>query len=195
VMVSRVTTILIMLISIIVTNYINTISGAWSFIIEAGAGLGLVLILRWFWWRINAWSEITAMVTPLFVYGYLYTQTNIKSPNTLFIIVGITTVSWIIVTFLTQPTNETTLLNFYRRVHPGGIGWKRIAAKLPDVQGDTGYGNLFVCWILGIILVYAFLFGIGKVVLKNYSIGFIFLAVGICAGFGINHFLNKQKIT
>ncbi len=192
--VSRATTILIMLISLFVTSMMETISSAWSFIIEAGAGLGLVLILRWFWWRINAWSEIAAMVTPLFVYGFLSTQTKIKFPDTLFIIVGITTVSWLIVTFATRPTTEKTLFDFYRRVHPGGIGWKRIAAKLPEVRADTGYANLFLCWILGIVLVYSFLFGIGKIILGNYRLGFLFLAVGITTAFAVNHLLNKQKI-
>jgi solute:Na+ symporter, SSS family len=193
--VSRVTTILIMLISVVVTKYLKTISGAWAFIIEAGAGLGLVLILRWFWWRVNAWSEIAAMITPLIVYGYLSTQTNLKFPDTLFIIVAITTVSWIIVTFLTKPTEENTLLNFYRRVHPGGIGWKMIAAKLPQVKGDSGYARLFACWILGVILVYSFLFGIGKLLLGTGAIGFIFLGIGIAAGFGIKHLLAKEDVS
>ncbi len=191
--VSRITTILIMVISVVATNFIDTISGAWSFIIEAGAGLGLVLILRWFWWRINAWSEIAAMVTPLLVYGYISTQTSIQFPNTLFIIVSITTLSWIVVTFLTKPTEESTLLIFYRRVHPGGAGWKAIAAKLPEIQGDSGYGILFTCWMLGVVLVYSFLFGLGKVFLGNYPLGVAFLAVGIGAGFGINFLLSKQK--
>ena len=193
--VSRLTTILIMLISLVTTNYINTISGAWSFIIEAGAGLGLVLILRWFWWRINAWSEIAAMVTPLGVYGYLFTRTNVRFPNTLFIIVGITTLTWVLVTFLTRPTDETTLLNFYRRIHPGGIGWKPVAAKLPEVPGDRGYSNLFICWALGVVLVYSFLFGIGKLLLGNHQMGLIFLSLGIVSGFGIRHLLVKENIT
>ncbi len=190
--VSRVTTILIMIISVVVTNFISTISGAWSFIIEAGAGLGLVLILRWFWWRINAWSEITAMITPLLVYGYLSTQTEIKFPNTLFIIVAITTVSWIIVTFLTQPTAETTLLNFYRRVHPGGWGWKPVAIKLPEIRSDRGYLKLFICWALGVVLVYAFLFGVGKMLLHDYKIGLACLTTAVLAGIGINYFIRDE---
>ncbi|MEO7676335.1 MAG: sodium:solute symporter family protein, partial [Verrucomicrobiota bacterium] len=159
--ISRITTILIMLISLVVTNFISTISGAWSFIIEAGAGLGLVLILRWFWWRINAWSEIAAMVTPLIVYGFLVTRTHLQFPDTLYVIVAVTTVSWIVVTFLTQPTDEKTLFDFYRRVHPGGWGWQPIASKLPEIKGDQGYAHLFLCWIFGVVLVYSFLFGVG----------------------------------
>jgi len=193
--VSRITTILIMVISLIVTNFISTISGAWTFIIEAGAGLGLVLILRWFWWRINAWSEIAAMITPLIVYGYLVSQTKLQFPNTLFLIVAVTTLTWIIVTFLTQPTDEKTLHNFYRRVHPGGWGWKPVAARLPEITGDTGYIRLFACWFLGVVLVYSFLFGVGKILLGNQTAGFVYLAVGIGAGFGISQLLKKEKVT
>ncbi len=193
--VSRITTILIMLISVVMTNLITTISGVWSFIIEAGAGLGLVLILRWFWWRINAWSEIAAMVTPLIVYGYLVTRTHLQFPDTLYVIVSITTASWMIVTFLTRPTAEKTLFNFYRRVHPGGWGWKPVAAKLPEIKGDTGYAHLFICWILGVVLVYSFLFGIGKILLGNYPVGLGCLIVGVASGLGINHLLRKENIT
>ena len=193
--VSRITTILIMLISLVATHFITTITGAWTFVIEAGAGLGLVMILRWFWWRINAWSEISAMITPLMVYGYLTSQTKVQFPNTLFIIVAITTVSWIIVTFLTRPTEEKTLHNFYRRVHPGGWGWKPVAAKFPEIKGDTGYFHLFICWILGVVLVYSFLFGVGKLLMGNQPAGFIFLLVGVGSGFGINQLLRKEKST
>ena len=194
VFVSRLTTISIMLISIIVTNFLDTISGAWTFIIEAGAGLGLVLILRWFWWRVNAWSEITAMVVPLFVYGYLSTQTTLQFPDSLFIIVFITTVSWIIVTFLTRPTDEQTLHSFYRRVHPGGAGWKTVQQQLPDVKGDSGYHLLFLCWLLGIVMVYSFLFGVGKIILGYTLVGFAFMIAGAVSGFGINVLLTKHNI-
>lgn len=193
--ISRITTILIMFLSIGITLIINTISGAWSFIIEAGAGLGLVLILRWFWWRINAWSEITAMIVPLFVYGYISHFTTIEFPNTLFIIVSITTLSWIIVTFLTKPTEEETLHGFYERVHPGGIGWKYIADKYPGITGDKGYFQLTLCWLFGVILVYSFLFGVGKLLLGQTGLGAGFIFVGILSALGINYILGKQKIS
>jgi len=117
--VSRISTIVIMALSLIVTMMLDTISGAWTFIIEAGAGLGLVLILRWFWWRINAWSEIAAMVTPLLVYGGFRVFTNIEFPESLFWIVGITTVVWLAVTFVTKPVDEVKLKDFYPRPSRG----------------------------------------------------------------------------
>jgi len=194
VFVSRLTTIAIMVISLVITGFLDTISGAWTFIIEAGAGLGLVLILRWFWWRVNAWSEITAMITPLLVYGYISTQTSLRFPDSLFVIVAVTTISWLVITFLTPPTTTATLHTFYRRVHPGGIGWKRVQSQLPDVHGDAGYGYLFMCWLLGIVMVYSFLFGVGKMLLGNFAIGTGWLIAGIVSGYGINVLLSKQSI-
>lgn len=192
VLVSRLVTIAVMLISLVVTGLLETISGAWAFIIEAGAGLGLVLILRWYWWRINAWSEITAMVVPLVVFAVLQKTTSLVFPETLFIIVGVTTVAWLAVTMLTPPIQEETLKNFYRRVHPGGWGWKPIAGVLPDVQGDTGYGALFVNWIAGVVLVYAALFGIGKIILGETALGAGFLGVGALAGWVIYRDLSRR---
>ncbi|MBI4427822.1 MAG: Na+:solute symporter [Ignavibacteriales bacterium] len=180
VFVSRVTTLVVMVCSVVLTLILDTISGAWAFIIEAGAGLGLVLILRWFWWRVNAWSEITAMVTPLFVYAVIKAQ-GIEFPVSLFYIVGVTTLAWLAVTFLTRPTETETLKNFYRRVHPGGIGWGPMKELLPEIQGDSGYARLFVDWLAGIVLVYAMLFGIGKLILGDLSSGPLFVVVGLAA--------------
>jgi len=116
---SRITTIILMLISLVVTLLITRISGAWEFIMECGAGVGLVLILRWFWWRVNAWSEISAMITPFIIYPLLILL-NIKFSDTLLILVPSTSLVWLIVTFLTKPTSNEVLESFYRRIHPGG---------------------------------------------------------------------------
>jgi Na+/proline symporter len=190
--VSRITTIVIMLLSLVVTGMLETISGAWAFIIEAGAGLGLVLILRWFWWRINAWSEISAMVTPLIVYGGLRSFTTIEFPESLFSIVSITTVVWLIATFMTKPVDDGTLKKFYRQVHPGGKGWSRIAAMLPDVKSDSKYGVLFLNWMAGIVLVYMMLFGVGKIILGQSGEGFVFVAIGLMAAGVIYWNLSKR---
>ena len=190
--VSRISTIVIMALSLIVTMMLDTISGAWTFIIEAGAGLGLVLILRWFWWRINAWSEIAAMVTPLLVYGGFRVFTNIEFPESLFWIVGITTVVWLAVTFITKPVDEAKLKDFYRRVHPGGKGWKKISDKLPEVQSDSHYATMFINWLSGIVLVYMMLFGVGKLILGQTGEGFVFVAIGLLAGAVIYRNLSRQ---
>lgn len=189
--VSRVATILFMVISVIVTMFMTTISGVWAFVIECGAGLGLILILRWYWWRINAISEIVATVTPFVVYAILhFGDFGIKFPETLFIIVPVTTLSWLVTVFITKPVTEDKLSIFYMRVHPGGIGWKKYASKHPHIKADRGYAVLFIDWMLGIILVYMYLFGIGKIILGNLPAGLIYMALGTVAGWIILKHVN-----
>ncbi|MDD5361292.1 MAG: Na+:solute symporter [Ignavibacteria bacterium] len=188
---SRWMTIVFMIVAVLVTNFMTTISGVWAFVLECGAGLGLVLILRWFWWRVNAISEIVATVTPFVIYGILhFGNFGIKFPETLYVIVPITTLAWVITSFITKPTNEERLMEFYRRVHPGGIGWKKYALKAPEIKADKGYGILFFDWFLGVVLLYSFLFGIGKIIFGDYLMGFIYVAAGIIAGFIILRHVN-----
>ena len=176
--ISRIATILLMIISAIVTLFIGTISGAWVFIMECGAGLGLVLILRWYWWRINAWSEISAMITPFVVYPILKIN-GIEFPITLFILVLCTTLVWVSITFLTKPTSEDVLLKFYTRIHPGGVLWKKISDKLPEVKNDAEFPGMFVNWIAGVVLVYSFLFGTGSLLFGDIFKTLIFLIASI----------------
>jgi SSS family solute:Na+ symporter len=170
----------------------ETISGAWAFIIEAGAGLGLVLILRWYWWRVNAWSEIAAMIAPFIGYWAVKNLTAIQFPESLFIIVAFTTASWLVVTFLTKPTEEGTLLAFYRRVHPGGVLWKPIASKLPEVRGDSGFKGLAMDWLAGVTLVYMTLFGTGKLLLGETLLGVVFFTIAFLAGWVIYRDLSSR---
>jgi len=179
---SRVMTMILMVISIVVTLFINRISGAWEFIMEAGAGVGLVLILRWFWWRINAWSEISAMITPFVLLPFLRYY-EIVFPITLFYLVSITTVVWVVVTFLTKPTDEKVLISFYRKIHPGGILWKKISSNLPEVKSDSGFFAMFVNWLFGVILVYSILFGTGSLLFGNYTELFIYMGAAIISIF------------
>ncbi len=179
VLISRVTTLMLMLVSVIVTLFITRISGAWEFILECGAGVGLVLILRWFWWRINAWSEISAMITPFAAYP-IVKYYEISFPFSLFYLVGITTVVWLTITFITKPTDEEKLKSFYRLIHPGGIMWKKISLQMPDVKSDKGFVGMFLNWIFGVALVYSTLFGIGSLIFADYlNALFYFLIVSI----------------
>jgi SSS family solute:Na+ symporter len=192
ILISRIATCLMMVISLIVTANMQTISGAWAFIIEAGAGLGLVLILRWYWWRINAWSEIAAMIAPFVGYGWVRFSTSVKFPESLFLIVSFTTVTWLVVTLLTKPTEESVLIAFYRRVHPGGIFWKRIAAKVPEVRGDTGLGLLLLDWVAGIVLIYSSLFGTGKLIFGETGNAALLYGVALVAGWVIYRDLSAR---
>lgn len=184
VLVSRLAIVLMILFSLAVTYlFLHTISGAWEFIINASAGMGAVMILRWYWWRINAWSEISAMIAPLVIYPVAKYGFGLESPITLYPIVLGTTIVWLIVTFITQPEKEEVLINFYKKVHPGGIGWKNIDSLLPDVKGDSGFGKMFINWISGVVLVYTFLFGIGEIIFANFLSGTIYFCISIISAF------------
>ena len=187
---SRIATIILMLVSLVVTLFINKISGAWAFIIECGAGVGLVLILRWFWWRINAWSEISAMITPFIIFPILK-SVGILFPYSLFIIVPGTTLVWLVVTFLTKPTDNKVLFSFYKKIHPGGIMWKKISSQLPEVESDSGFLKMFINWLIGVILVYSILFGTGKLILGDYTWFVIYLVVASISVFIIYIDLSK----
>ena len=178
------------LISVFVTLLISRISGAWQFIMECGAGVGLVLILRWFWWRVNAWSEISAMITPFVVYPIIKYY-GVEFPNTLFYLVTITTIVWVSVTYFTKPTDEETLLSFYKKIHPGGILWKKISDTLPDVKSDTGFAGMFVNWIIGVALVYSILFGSGSLIFGNIGSFFLYLILAIICTIIITFNLSK----
>ena len=193
VLTARVMTIVFMVLSIFVTLMMDSISGVWSFVMECGAGLGLVLILRWFWWRVNAISEIAATVTPFVVYGVIYFgKIDVQFPDSLYIIVPITTAVWLITAFITKPTEENKLTNFFKQIRPGGIGWKKYKIKYPDVKTDKGYGYLFISWFFGIVLVYMFLFGVGKFIFGEYVTASILILIGIAAGYVIFKLINKQ---
>ncbi len=170
VFVSRIFTLGLMVLSSMLIFVINSISGAWSFLIECGAGLGLVLILRWYWWRINAWSEITAMIAPFIGYAISRHILGITFPESLFFIVALTTALWVTVTFLTPPVDRQRLAAFNARVRPGGPGWRKFSTT--TTAGRPIWG-LFINWILGVAIVYAALFAIGRIIFQDYLRGAI----------------------
>ena len=178
--VSRITTLIIMAMSALVTYYLETIRQAWEFILESGAGVGLVLMLRWYWWRVNAWSEITALVAPAVGYAYIKLFTNLQFPDTLIYLVAWTTFCWLLVTFLTPPEPASHLAAFYRRVRPAGPGWKRFAAAAGEPPPEPIAG-LVVDWTAGCVLVYSMLFGLGTLVLGSPSGALPYLAGAVVA--------------
>lgn len=189
--ISRVTTVLLIIFSFIITSQINQISGAWKFILACSGGIGLVLILRWFWWRINAWSEIAAMVAPFAVYPILHFHYKLEYELSLIIIVAWSTLVWMVVTVVTRPTDTKKLMSFYEKVHPGGRGWKNVAAMLPEVRPDRGYRALFVSYVSGCILVLFSLFGVGKLLFQEYLTSIIYLSIALAAGIIIYYNLSR----
>jgi len=195
---SQITTILLMILSAIVTFFMESIADAWKFLIALGAGTGLVYLLRWFWWRINAWSEISSMaaafITSLILqYQFHLSESNPKEFAYLVLItVAITTAVWLLVTFLTKPEPKETLLAFYRRVRPSAKFWGPIAREAPDVNpAKDGIFNL-VDWLSGVAMIYAFLFGAGNVIFGRTLTGLLMMLAGFVFGGIIYIDLNKR---
>lgn len=188
--VSRITTFILLLLSLIVTTQFDRISDAWRFILACSGGIGLVLILRWYWWRINAWSEISAMLAPYVVYPILRYH-GVSFEVTLMIIVAWSTLVWLVVTYLTRPTDRKTLIAFYKKVHPGGRGWKTVTDEIPGVKSDTGYKHLFFNWLAGCGLVMLTLFGIGELIFKSYPTAILYLGGGLVCLFIILRNMRK----
>jgi Na+/proline symporter len=188
--VGRVATILLFLASIAVTSQLSSVEKAWKFLLAMGAGTGLVLILRWYWWRINAWSEISAMVVSflasLVFMNVIPPKFAAGDPNAdawiMICTVAVTTVTWIVATFLTKPEPDAVLDAFYRRVRPGGAGWRRVAERLGYGRESIPGGALaWTNWIAGIVAVYSTLFGLGKLVFGQLGMGLGLLAVAVVA--------------
>lgn len=195
---SQIITMVLMVLSTIVTFYMDSIAGAWQILMALGAGTGLVYILRWFWWRINAWSEISAMiaafVTSLVLqFGFGLTESDPREfAYLLLITVAVTTIVWLAVTLLTDPEPKDVLLSFYRRVKPNPALWGPVAAEATDVPPQKdGLFNLWN-WLAGVVMIYCFLFGFGKVLLGDTMTGIFMIIPGILAGAFIYHQMNKR---
>ncbi len=192
VLISRIGVVLMMVFSLFIAKvFLTTIKGAWEFIINASAGMGAVLILRWFWWRINAWSEIAAMIAPLVIYPVSVKYFGLEPPLTLYPTVLGTTIIWLAVTFVTKPVHDKTLARFYHVIHPGGPGWKAYRSKFPEVQPDTRYGKQLINWICGIVSIYAVMNGTGSIIFHEYIRGAAALFLAFISGFVI--YLNLRK--
>jgi solute:Na+ symporter, SSS family len=196
--VSQAMTMILMILSAAVTFFMASIADAWKFMIALGAGTGLVYLLRWFWWRINAWSEVSAMiaafVTSLAVrFGFHLREGEPKEfALTVLITVAVTTAVWLAVTFLTRPEPEDILLAFYRRVRPSAALWGPVARKATDiVPRKDGLFNL-MDWICGVLMIYAFLFGAGKIIFGQIALGLALAAAGLVFGAVIYADLNRR---
>jgi len=195
---SQVATVLLTLISAVVTFFMGSIGGAWKVLIVTGAGTGGVLLLRWYWWRINAWSEVAAMVCAAVVsiglqVGFGYDTDQPKQFALVMIAtVAITTAVWLAVTYLTKPEPQETLVAFYRRTRPSRTGWGPVAALAPDVKASSGGLSNLLDWVAGCTLVYGALFGVGKLLLGDTGPGLLLLALAALGGFVIYRDLSRR---
>jgi Na+/proline symporter len=194
--IGRLFTILLVLVSGYVAQQLHSVGEGWQIVLGLGVGTGAVYILRWYWWRINAWSEISAMLVAAAVATYLHKHLPGDDPvtfaKTSLITAGITTVAWIAATFLTPPESEERLLAFYRRVRPTVHGWKKIAALAPEIPQVRDVTSNAFDWLMGCVLVYASLFGIGKIIFGSWMLGVLLLAIAAGAGYLIFWDLSRR---
>ena len=204
VFVSRLFTVLLVLVSGYTASQLNSIGEGWGVVLSIGFGTGAVYILRWYWSRINAWSEISAMIaaaTVTFALNmHIFGKSLIKFSGTAalvyakqsLVIGSITTIVWLITTFLTQPESEETLVSFYRRVHPSVYGWQKISKLVPEMPQVRDLASNTFNWVMGTILVYGCLFGIGKLIFGQWISGALMLIVAAVAGYLIFWDLSRR---
>lgn len=188
--IGRLSTVLLMVLAGLFALVLTSAYDAFQILLKVGAGTGSIFILRWFWWRINAYSEITGMVVS-FVLALLFYEktgpqfmTSISGDYQLLLSVGITTLAWVAVTLMTKPTNTQHLATFFNSVKPYGAGWngfKKIAKKEGIVlEAKTGRFSIdLLAMFLGIIIVYAALFSVGMFIYGNLTTAFILLGVAL----------------
>ena len=166
VMVGRLVTAALMLIAALLTFVLDSARQGFELMMSVGAGTGLIYLLRWFWWRINAWSEIAAMASSFIVaVGFFVASKSgagIPSHVGLLVTVGVTTVVWLVATFMTAPTDRPTLVAFYRRIRPAGPGWAPVKVEAGVGPSPDSIPQMFLAWTMGCVLVYSALFGTGS---------------------------------
>ncbi len=197
--VGRLTTVGLIILAGIVSLWLENALQAFQILLQIGAGTGLVFLLRWFWWRINAWSEMAAMLVSFLVaiyFQFAHTElgfTPLDPSFQLLIGVGLTTVGWLTVTFLTKPASEETLRTYYAAIRPFGAGWRRILKLTSEDPGPEpgGVAAGFLGWFLGLAAVYGALFGTGFILYGNLAVGMACLLMAGAAMAGIFRVLPR----
>ena len=198
----RITTFILMALAALTALLMQNALQIFDFILMFGAGTGLIFLLRWFWWRINAWSEIAAMfssgiISFLFVIGNAYPSDwppYLRFP----LVVLITTIIWLLVTFLTQPESKQTLRKFYQRIQPGGKGWKAVVDEarndgenIVDANARWTLPSGILAMLAGTVLVYSLLFATGKFLFGQTGIAIILLIIAILSALFLVRYWNK----
>ncbi len=184
ILVSRICTLILTIFAGFFAFHIKNIGKAWIFLWAMSAGIGLVLILRWFWWRINAWSEISALASSLLtiIFLILYSEINDVSIELKhqIIVVPVSILTWLSVTYLTEPESKETLTKFYKKIHPWGM-WGPVKDTNP-VLNSTPFYKVVIDWFLGVCFILLSMIGVGKILLGSTYIGVIMVALSFLSG-------------
>ena len=195
--VGRVVTCGLMVLAALVALWLDHAMQAFQILLQIGAGTGLIFLLRWYWWRINAWSEIAAMLVSFLIAAYLHLGharlgfAPIDPALALVIGVGVTTVTWLAVTFLTPPTDRAVLQSFYDRIRPTPAGWRRAVdtGGRKDAGGDVAAA--FLAWFLGCVAVYAALFATGYLLYGRLELGLLCAAIAVASAYALGRVIPK----
>lgn len=189
VFVGRVTTALLMVVAALVTYALGTAKQAFDLILSVGAGTGLIYLLRWFWWRVNAWCEVAAMVSSFLVaLGFAIAAKaghHVPGHISLILTVAATTLVWVIVAYLAPPTDRGTLLSFYKLVRPAGPGWESIRREAGLPASPDSLPQSLLGWVLGCAFIYAGLFGTGSALYGRTPQAIMWLAVFVVSGLAL----------
>jgi Na+/proline symporter len=162
--------------------FLTSAGQAFTLLLMIGAGTGLIYILRWFWWRINAYTEIVAMISSLAIAAYFnFGNSSLEEWEKIVFGAMLTTIVWVVATFVTPPDDEKTLQNFVKKINPGGPGWSKYSMTTGE-PWVLPKGILLM--VLGCIAVYSILIGVGQLIYGN-SIGYMLIALSIISGFGL----------
>jgi Na+/proline symporter len=200
--VARAATVGLIILAMTVSLWLHNALQAFQILLQIGAGTGLIFLLRWFWWRVNAWSEISGMVVSFAVavwFQFFHVRAGfapIHPSAQLLIGVGLTSVAWLTVTWLTPPADRATLQKFYDRIRPMGRGWSKVVdteATVGDESraSDTDVGAAMLGWVLGSLTVYATLFGTGYLLYGRALAAVIALGVAAAAAIGLFRVLPR----
>ena len=200
VLMGRIFTVLLMIFSAFFALFLNNSLQAFGIILQIGAGTGLIFILRWFWYRVNVYSELTAMIVS-FVVAIIFEfiiPNNFSVEEKLIIGVTITTISWLVVTLITPPSNMETLQNFYKKIQPGGPGWKKVieeseskGLKITGKKEKWDVPSGILCMLFGSISVYSILFGIGYLLYAKTTTGIIFILISVFSVIALMKFWKR----
>ena len=195
---SRICTVVLAVAGATMPFFMDSIAGAWKVLLATGAGTGGPILLRWFWWRVNAWSEVSAMIAAFAISLTLQLGVGLDANRPLdfahlmLATVAGTTAVWLAVTFLTSPEPSGKLVEFYRRVRPYRILWGPIAKAAPDVPAPSSAARDWLNWAAGCCLIYSALFGIGKLVLQEWTAAVLWLAFAAATGAVISRSLSSS---
>jgi hypothetical protein len=191
----RIVTALLMVVAALLTYVLDTARESFELLLSIGAGTGLLYLLRWFWWRVNAWSEVSAMAASFAVsLGLFIARKNgleMASHVSLIWTVAVTTVVWITVTLVTAPDDRKRLLEFYRLVRPAGPGWESIRTESGLPPSPDSIANSLLGWVLGCLFVYSALFGAGSYIYGRTGQALMWTVVFVVSAAGLGRLLPK----